>query len=63
MIDPSDGKPFAAIAFGTAEDIDRAVRAAAHARDGIWGRLRPRRRAASWRGSGARFSITRTSSR
>jgi aldehyde dehydrogenase (NAD+) len=41
MIDPSDGKAFAAIAFGTAEDIDRAVRAAEHARDGIWGRLAP----------------------
>jgi len=41
MIDPSDGKPFAAIAFGTAEDVDRAVRAAEHARDGIWGRLAP----------------------
>ena len=41
MIDPSDGEPFAAIAFGTAEDIDRAVRAAQHARDGIWGRLAP----------------------
>jgi len=41
MIDPSDGRPFAAIAFGTAEDIDRAVRAAEHARDGIWGRLAP----------------------
>jgi aldehyde dehydrogenase (NAD+) len=41
MIDPSDGRPFAAIAFGTAEDIDRAVQAAEHARDGIWGRLAP----------------------
>src|SRR6266545_6055302 len=41
MIDPSDGKPFAAIAFGTAEDIDRAVRAAERARDGLWGRLAP----------------------
>jgi len=44
MIDPSDGRPFAAIAFGTAEDIDRAVRAAEHARDGIWGRLAPAER-------------------
>ena len=42
MIDPSDGKPFAAIACGNAEDIDRAVRAAAgRARDGAWGRLAP----------------------
>jgi aldehyde dehydrogenase (NAD+) len=41
MIDPSDGEPFAAIAFGTAEDVDRAVGAAQHARDGIWGRLAP----------------------
>jgi aldehyde dehydrogenase (NAD+) len=41
MVDPSDGQPFAAIAFGTAEDIDRAVVAAQHARDGIWGRLAP----------------------
>jgi aldehyde dehydrogenase (NAD+) len=41
MIDPSDGSPFAAIAFGTVEDVDRAVTAAQHARDGIWGRLAP----------------------
>jgi len=41
MIDPSDGKPFAAIASGTSRDIDRAVRAAEHARDGNWGRLAP----------------------
>ncbi|MEP7182005.1 MAG: aldehyde dehydrogenase family protein [Betaproteobacteria bacterium] len=41
MIDPSDGQPFAAIAYGTAEDVDRAVQAAAHARDGVWGRLAP----------------------
>ena len=41
MIDPSDGQPFAAIAFGTAEDVDRAVQAAQHARDGIWGALAP----------------------
>lgn len=41
MIDPSDGETFAAIAFGTAEDVDRAVSAAQHARDGIWGRLAP----------------------
>ena len=41
MIDPSDGRPFATIAFGTSEDIDRAVTAAEHARDGIWGRFAP----------------------
>jgi aldehyde dehydrogenase (NAD+) len=41
MIDPADGEAFAAIAFGTAEDIDRAVNAARHARDGVWGRLAP----------------------
>ena len=41
MIDPSDGKPFAAIAAGTAPDIDLAIRAAERARDGAWGRLPP----------------------
>jgi aldehyde dehydrogenase (NAD+) len=41
MIDPSDGLPFAAIAAGTAADIDRAVAAAQRARDGAWGRLAP----------------------
>jgi aldehyde dehydrogenase (NAD+) len=41
MIDPSDGMPFAAIASGTAPDIDRAVAAARGARDGAWGRLAP----------------------
>ncbi len=41
MIDPSDGAPFAAIAEGTAEDVDRAVVAAQRARDGAWGRLAP----------------------
>ncbi len=41
MIDPADGEAFAAIAFGTAEDIDRAVKAARHARDGVWGKLAP----------------------
>ena len=41
MIDPSDGSGFAAIAFGTAEDIDRAVKSAESARDGIWGALAP----------------------
>ena len=41
MIDPSEGRPFAAIAAGTAADIDVAVRAARGAYDGAWGRLAP----------------------
>jgi aldehyde dehydrogenase (NAD+) len=41
MIDPSEGLPFAAIAAGTAQDIDGAVAAAERARDGAWGRLAP----------------------
>ncbi len=41
VIDPSDGQPFAAIAYGTAEDVDAAVRAARHAYDGLWGRIAP----------------------
>jgi aldehyde dehydrogenase (NAD+) len=41
MIDPSDGQPFAAIAAGTAPDIDVAVGAARRAFDGAWGRLAP----------------------
>jgi aldehyde dehydrogenase (NAD+) len=41
VIDPSEGKPFTAIAYGTAHDIDAAVRSAEHARDGVWGRLAP----------------------
>jgi len=41
MIDPSDGMPFAAIAAGTAPDVDRAIVAARTARDGAWGRLAP----------------------
>ena len=44
MIDPSDGAAFAAIARGSAPDIDIAVRAAAAARDGAWGRLAPAER-------------------
>ncbi|MHA3914966.1 aldehyde dehydrogenase family protein [Halovulum sp. GXIMD14793] len=35
--DPSTGQEFAAIASGTAADIDKAVAAAAQARDGVWG--------------------------
>jgi aldehyde dehydrogenase (NAD+) len=41
MLDPSDGQPFAAIAYGAAEDVDAAVRAARHAYEGPWGRLAP----------------------
>ncbi len=41
MIDPSDGRPFAAIASGTAQDIDVAVRSARRAADGDWSRLAP----------------------
>jgi len=41
MTDPSDGAPFAAIARGTAADVDAAVRAAQAARAGAWGKLAP----------------------
>ena len=41
MIDPSDGAPFAAIARGSAADIDAAVQAAQAAFEGAWGRLAP----------------------
>ena len=44
MIDPSDGAPFAEIARGNAQDVDRAVRAAQRARSGTWGRLAPAER-------------------
>ena len=39
LVDPSDGSTLCAIARGRAEDIDRAVEAAAAARRGDWGRL------------------------
>jgi aldehyde dehydrogenase (NAD+) len=41
MFDPSTGQPFAAIARGSAEDVDRAVKAARDAFDGAWGALAP----------------------
>jgi aldehyde dehydrogenase (NAD+) len=41
VIDPSDGAPFAAIARGSAADIDTAVRAAQAAFEGAWGRFAP----------------------
>jgi len=39
VIDPSTGKTFDQLARGTADDIDRAVRAARAARESAWGRL------------------------
>jgi aldehyde dehydrogenase (NAD+) len=39
VIDPSDGAPFAAIARGTAREVDAACRAAQAALDGPWGRM------------------------
>ena len=37
MVSPSDGRPFARIARGSAADIDAAVRAARHAfEEGAW---------------------------
>jgi aldehyde dehydrogenase (NAD+) len=41
MIDPCNGEAFAQIAAGTAEDVDRAVRAAQAALDGKWGHTPP----------------------
>jgi aldehyde dehydrogenase (NAD+) len=41
MLDPSDGEPFAAIAAGTAPDVDVAVGAARRAVEGRWGKLAP----------------------
>ena len=41
VVDPSDGVVFAQLARGGADEIDRAVRAAARARDGEWGRMPP----------------------
>ena len=37
VFSPSDGKEITHIARGTKEDIDRAVKAARHAFDGVWG--------------------------
>jgi aldehyde dehydrogenase (NAD+) len=40
MVSPSDGRPFARIARGSAEDVDAAVKAARHAfEEGAWSRL------------------------
>ena len=39
VVDPSDGRVFDRIARGTADDIDRAVRAAREAADGAWGAM------------------------
>jgi len=41
MLDPSTGEPFAAIARGSAADVEAAVQAARRAFDGAWGRLAP----------------------
>lgn len=41
VTDPSDGRVFASLARGNARDIDRAVKAAAAARDGAWGKMAP----------------------
>lgn len=38
---PSNGEVLARVARGTAEDVDRAVKAAAAAREGEWGRMTP----------------------
>jgi aldehyde dehydrogenase (NAD+) len=41
VVDPSDGAPYAAIARGSAADIDAAVDAARRAFGGAWGKLAP----------------------
>lgn len=38
VVNPSDGRVFAEIGRGTADDVDRAVRAARAAAEGAWGR-------------------------
>ena len=38
-IDPATGKPWAMVAFGGPQDVDRAVRAAREALQGPWGRM------------------------
>ena len=39
VIDPSDGQPFDEIQRGTADDLDRAVKAARRCYDGTWSKL------------------------
>ena len=39
LLDPCDARPFATIARGRAEDVDRAVAAARRSLDGDWGRM------------------------
>ncbi len=39
LLDPCDARPFATIARGQAEDVDRAVAAARRSLDGAWGRM------------------------
>ena len=41
VVDPSDGSTFAAIARGSARDVDIAVEAATRAFEGVWGRFAP----------------------
>ncbi|EID77362.1 MULTISPECIES: aldehyde dehydrogenase family protein [Rhodococcus] len=41
---PSNGESLAQVAFGDAEDVDRAVAAARRALDGPWGRMTPAQR-------------------
>ncbi len=43
-IDPATGRPIAEVADGTAEDVERAVRAARTAFDGPWSRCTPAER-------------------
>jgi aldehyde dehydrogenase (NAD+) len=45
-INPATDEPITEVAAGTADDIDRAVRAARKAFDGVWSSLTPARRAA-----------------
>ena len=45
VVNPADGKHFATVAEGGAEDVDSAVRAAARAAAGPWGRISARARA------------------
>ncbi len=45
-IDPATGRPWAMVAYGGRQDIDRAVEAARAAFDGPWGRMPPWERAA-----------------
>ncbi|HBL66021.1 MAG TPA: aldehyde dehydrogenase, partial [Achromobacter sp.] len=41
VVNPSDGKPFEAIARSGEADVDRAVQAARQAFEGEWGQMAP----------------------